>query len=163
MGIKLKFTSRKLSLVVLAATLSLSCLACARQSDAEGKAQPAAVSNTEKGVESKAPVQGENVDKAAALGKVGRVVFMDKENCCDCTNTRQKSSWNNLQAAVDAAPAKPLVEVIHLDSQADEAAVYLDLEAVMVPPGLYFFDHKENLLKMLQGEVSQDQIEAIFN
>ena len=96
-------------------------------------------------------------------GKVGRIVFLDKENCCDCTRNRQNASWNNLQEAMDAAPSKPPVDVIHVDSQADQAAVYLDLEPVMVTPGLYFFDHKENLLEMVQGEVSREQIEKILN
>lgn len=96
-------------------------------------------------------------------GKVGRIVFLDKENCCDCTRNRQNASWNNLQEAMDAAPSKPPVDVIHVDSQADQAAVYLDLDPVMVTPGLYFFDHKENLLEMVQGEVSREQIEKILN
>jgi len=108
------------------------------------------------GADNKLPVE-------TSQGKIGRIVFLDKERCCDCTRTRQNTSWSALQEALDTAPSKPLVDVIHVDSQADQAAVYLDLEPVMVPPGLYFFDHKENLLEMVQGEVSREQIEKILN
>jgi len=86
-------------------------------------------------------------------------VFVDQENCCDCTGKRQAATWKNLQDALGGVAKPPPVEVVHLDSQADQARVYLDLKPVMVPPGLYFFDEEGVLAEMLQGEVTREQLE----
>ena len=153
-----RMTRAGISSMLLAASLLLLCPGCTQHSEGKATAsgprgeQPRAGSSTEKNTGGDAPV-----------GKVKRIVFLDKESCCDCTRKRQDITWDNLQAALAAAPVKPAVEVIHLDSQADQAAVYTDLEPVMVPPALYFFDHEELLLDMVQGEIAQDQIEKILN
>lgn len=108
---------------------------------------------------SKAPTaQGEA--PAAPASSVARIVYLDKVDCCDCTKTRQEETWANLQASLKAFAPAPPVDVIHLDTQADEAEIYLDLKPLMVPPGIYFFDRNEALLEQLQGEVTQEAITA---
>jgi len=96
-------------------------------------------------------------------GKVKVIVFLDKEECCDCTRKRQDDAWKVLQDALDSLPVKPPVERVHVDTQADQAAMYTGLEPLMVPPGIYFLDHSQNLIQMLQGEVTRDQIEKILD
>ena len=97
-----------------------------------------------------------------AAGSVVRtIVFVDQEECCDCTRERQAATWKNLQKAIAGSDPKIVVESVHLDSQAEAAAMYLDLKPIMVPPGLYFLDEKEELVGQLQGELSVEQIQAI--
>lgn len=93
---------------------------------------------------------------------VAAVVYVDVENCCDCTRDRQAATWANLQSALRAMSNPPRVEVVHLDTQSDGAQLYLDLKPLMVPPGLYFFDDSEVLVEMLQGEVATDQIVQVL-
>ncbi len=89
---------------------------------------------------------------------VATVVYVDQESCCDCTRERQDKTWANLQAVLGAMEVSPKVQVVHLDTQAEDAQLYLDLKPIMVPPGLYFFDGNEVLAEMIQGELSQEQI-----
>ncbi len=127
-----------------------------------GKNTGTCIGGAECGPEASAAGAPEAKPKAPE-GRVKRIVFLDQEECCECTRNRQNTSWNNLQQAIDGVAAKPPVEVIHVDSQADLAAPYKDLEALMVTPGIYFFDHQENLLEMVQGEVSREQVDKILH
>ena len=99
---------------------------------------------------------------AAAGGEIGSVVFVDQENCCDCTRTRQAATWANLQSVLGTMTTPPKVELVHLDTQSEDAQLYLDLKPIMVSPGLYFFDGSEVLVEMLQGEVTVEQIGRVL-
>ena len=93
---------------------------------------------------------------------IATIVFVDQENCCDCTRERQEATWESLQTALGTIDAPPKVEVVHLDTQAEDAQLYLDLKPIMVAPGLYFFDGAEVLSEMLQGELSVEQIARVI-
>ena len=54
------------------------------------------------------------------------------------------------------------VERIHVDTQAEQAAPYRSMQAMMAVPGIYFLDAAGGLLGMLQGEVTADQVRAIL-
>lgn len=97
----------------------------------------------------------------AAGSAVRTIVFVDQEECCDCTRERQAATWRNLQEAIAGNGLKIAVETVHFDSQAEAAAMYLDLKPIMVFPGLYFLDDKEELVEQLQGELSVEQIKAV--
>jgi hypothetical protein len=91
--------------------------------------------------------------------KVAKIVFVDQENACECTKKRIEASWAALQAAL--GPGSSIaVERIHLDMDPDRAGLYTQLEALMVPPGLYLLDNHERITKLLQGEVKTEQIKA---
>jgi len=96
---------------------------------------------------------------AAVQAKTAKIVFIDKENACDCTQKRIDATWAALQAALGPSPSLP-VERIHLDTQAARADSFTLLKPLMVPPGIYFLDDRNGLIEMLQGEVSQEQIAA---
>jgi hypothetical protein len=117
------------------------------------------------------PGQGKQPAKVAGTGQeaeqtssstVKRVVFVDQQEACDCTQERQVKSWNNLQAALAGMESPPIVEVVHFDTQAEDAQMYLDLKPIMVSPGIYFFDGKEELIEGLQGEVTSVQVTTIL-
>lgn len=106
------------------------------------------------------PKQEKNDPPQASAGpRIATIVFVDQESCCDCTRERQEATWRNLQAALNAMDSPPTVEVVHLDTQAEDAQLYIDLKPIMVSPGLYFFDGAEVLAEMLQGELSREKIE----
>lgn len=94
----------------------------------------------------------------AQASVVARIVFVDKENCCDCTRRRTDGSWAAMQAAIAGRePAIP-VERLHMDTQADLAAPYQAMQPIMVPPALYFLRADGTLVTMLQGEITAEQI-----
>jgi hypothetical protein len=96
---------------------------------------------------------------AAASGvKVESIVFIDKKNACDCTRKRADDSFASLERALGGA--KIPVERIYIDTEKERAAPYLDMQAVMVIPGIYLLDGKGGLVAMLQGEQSADKLSA---
>jgi hypothetical protein len=132
------------SITVLGLCLSLGALGCER---------PAATAADSAQAPAAAPA------RTAALG---RVVFLDQVEACECTQKRIEGSWQALQAALAARPGLP-VDRIHADEQAEAAQVYLELAPVMVMPGIYFMDAQENLAEQLQGEITRAQIEAVLS
>jgi len=98
---------------------------------------------------------------ATADKPVAKIVFLDQEQCCDCTRERIDGTWSELTAALGEGSEVP-VERIHNDTQEDLARPYLDLRPMMVAPGLYFLDPDGGLIEMLQGELTQAQITAVL-
>lgn len=91
--------------------------------------------------------------------KVVKIVFVDQENACECTKKRIETTWAALLSAL--GPSSGIaVERIHLDMDPERAGQYTQLEALMVPPGLYLLDNQERITKLLQGEVKSEQIKA---
>jgi hypothetical protein len=90
-----------------------------------------------------------------------KVVFVDKEHGCQCTAKRVDAGWAALQAAL-AGKATPTVERIHVDTQPEMAEPYGKLRPMMALPALYFVDEKGGLIELLQGEVTQEQIQAVL-
>ena len=101
------------------------------------------------------------VAAVASAPKVAKVVFIDKENACDCTKKRIDGTWTALQAAL-GTPAKLPIERIHIDTQAAQAEAYTLLKPLMVPPGVYLVDSRDAVIEMLQGEVTAEQIAALL-
>ncbi len=91
---------------------------------------------------------------------VARIVFIGKENACQCTRAAIEASWAALQEAL--AGANIPIEQLKIDTQAAQAAPYRDLQAMMAVPGIYFLDASGGLVAMLQGEVTTDAIRAIL-
>jgi len=159
-----KIASGRAPLIMLATTLGVLGAGCTQSGKASPNAAPTAPAGKASPNAAPTALAGKaspNAAPTAPGGKVKRVVFLDTQECCDCTRNRQDASWSVLQQVLDELPVKPLMETIHVDTQAGKAAVYIDLEPVMVTPGLYFFDHSEILIQMIQGEVTREQIEKI--
>ncbi len=104
---------------------------------------------------------GESKKAAAAASdaKVSRIVFIDKKDACDCTRKRADDSWDSLAKALGDGSTIP-VERIYIDTEKERAAPYLDMEKVMVIPGIYFLDDKGGLVAMLQGEQTESKLAA---
>lgn len=129
----------------LLSLLIVSILGCGR---AEATSSPPAGS-------SKAPAT------AAAAAPVAQVVFVDKENCCECTQKRTDATWKELKTALGSRDDVEVLRV-HLDTQPDLAKEYVQIKPVMVPPGLYFMSAKGDLVEMLQGELTASQISGVL-
>ncbi|MBK8480672.1 MAG: hypothetical protein IPL40_05795 [Proteobacteria bacterium] len=92
---------------------------------------------------------------------VAKIVFIDKENACDCTRKRIEDTWAAMQAAL-GTPATLPVERIHVDTQTAQAEAYTMFKPLMVPPGVYFVDASNGVIELLQGEVTTEQIAAVL-
>jgi len=99
--------------------------------------------------------------KPQPASKLARIVFIDKENACDCTRKRVEKTWTALQLALGTPPALP-VQRLHVDTQAGEAATYTNAKPLMVPPGIYFVDGRGGVVELLQGEVEGTEIERVL-
>jgi len=96
----------------------------------------------------------------AEAGKpVARIVFVDQEECCECTAKRIDGTWAALQLALEGNDGIP-VERIHGDTQEAQAKPFTDMRPLMVAPGVYFLDADGALVEMLQGELTESQIAA---
>lgn len=136
----------KLPSVIFCSVLISVVMGCEKPAE---KAAPA----TEK--EQKAPSQK---DEQKVGSKIGKIVFLDQKECCNCTRERQARTWDALQAVIEKMEPKPAVETVHRDTQPEDAQMFLDLEPTMVSPGLYFFGVDGLLVDTLQGELTEAQI-----
>jgi hypothetical protein len=109
------------------------------------------------------PVQtsASTVASAVATTRVAKIVFIDKQEACDCTRKRIDDTWAALQSVLGPSPTLP-VERIHVDTQAAQAEAYTLLKPLMVPPGIYFVDAHDAVVEMLQGEVKAEQVTAVL-
>ena len=91
---------------------------------------------------------------------VARIVFIDKENCCQCTQDRIDASWAALQAALAGRASPVPVERVHVDTQPELAAQYRNKQAFMALPAVYLLDGSGNVVELLQGELTHAQVSA---
>jgi hypothetical protein len=93
--------------------------------------------------------------------KVAKIVFLDKKEACECTRQRTAKTWAAMQAALAKMGKRP-IERIYVDTQGAKAEAYTVFKPLLVPPGLYFIDKNNVVIDLLQGEVKQQQIEAML-
>jgi len=88
---------------------------------------------------------------------VARIVFVGQREACDCFKERIAKTWKALETALEGHKDLP-VERLELD--VDEAKVdpYEQMQALMTAPGVYLLDSEGKLVKMLQGELTAEQL-----
>ncbi len=104
---------------------------------------------------------GATARAATAQQKATKIVFVGKQNACECTKKSIDASWAALQKAL-GTPAKLPVQELKVDTQADKVEPYRKQKPVMALPAIYFVDGKDAVIELLQGEVSEAQIEAVL-
>jgi len=92
-----------------------------------------------------------------AARKVTKIVFVGKENACNCTRKTVDAGWAALQKAL-GTPAKLPVERLQIDTQGDKVAPYRQQKPMMVLPAIYFVDDNNVVLELLQGRVTEAQV-----
>lgn len=95
--------------------------------------------------------------KKKAGEKVGRIVFVGKKKACDCTARRIRGSWEALQLALKKHTTVK-VERIAMDVDKAKVQKLRGKRRFMTLPALYFFNPKGELVAMLEGELTSDQI-----
>ena len=93
--------------------------------------------------------------------KVKSIVFIGKMYACNCTKKRIAQSWlaltNTLKGYTPIA-----IKRINLDVNKKEAQRLRKIAPFFVIPGIYMFDKKGGLVKMLQGKITQTQFAKVF-
>ncbi len=97
-----------------------------------------------------------------AQATVARIVFVGQQEACKCARTRIDVTWKALQAALEGRPPVP-VEQITMDQDEDDFDRYDEIQSLIVPPGIYFFDADGELITLLQGEQSKQQILTVLD
>ena len=95
-------------------------------------------------------------------GPATRIVFIGQEEACACTTKRIAEVTTALTAALGGRELA--IEQLYIDHASDREAVEMhrELRAFMVAPALFFFDAKDQLVGMTQGEVSEVELETIL-
>ena len=97
---------------------------------------------------------------SSAQTKLARIVFVDKENCCQCTRDRIDASWTALQAALAGRKGAVPVERVHVDTQPKLTGEYRSKQPFVALPAIYLLDGSGNVVELLQGELTQAQLSA---
>ena len=90
---------------------------------------------------------------------VTRIVFVDKQECCDCTRRAIDESWAALQAALGPDHGLAL-ERVFSDTETARADELRALRPLVTVPGIYFLDAAGRVVELLQGTVTADEIRA---
>jgi hypothetical protein len=150
---------------VIGAAAVLSLTACST-GERTGSAEPCTKAVTRNcGVQAgskTAPGGASAQAQASAKAEIVRIVFVDQEECCNCTKTRIDKSWDVLQQALGNPAALP-VERLHKDTQAEQVEAYSVFKPIMVIPAIYFIDANNAVVDMIQGEVAPEQVRAILD
>ncbi|MCP4676069.1 MAG: cytochrome c biogenesis protein CcdA [Deltaproteobacteria bacterium] len=93
--------------------------------------------------------------------RVSKIVFIGQKQACECTRNRIDETWKALESALEGGPALP-VERLHLDVDEEKTEKYHEMRALMVAPGIYFFNESGKLFEMLQGEVRVDEFAEVL-
>ena len=151
----------RLSLItVVACVLSMAGSGC----DMASGAQPtASASQGAAGAPSGACSAG--ASSSACTGQaqavVTRVVFIGKKEACDCTRKAIDGSLKSLETALAAGHAMP-VEKLEVDTDSEKVIAYKRMKPFMALPAIYFLDIHDGLVEMLQGEISEVQVQAVL-
>lgn len=89
--------------------------------------------------------------------KVVKIVFVGKEHACDCTRKKVETALAALQKVLGNPPKIP-VEVLKVDTEEDKVEPYRKQKPMMAIPAIYFVDGKGDVVEMLQGEITAEQI-----
>lgn len=100
-------------------------------------------------------------DITANLNQVDHIVFVGLKESCACTRNRIDESWRVLQNSLATVPEIE-VQRIQRDINKEEALELHRLKPLMVAPGLYFLNAENQLIELLQGEVSEQQLSALL-
>ena len=151
-------------LVGFLATVALS--SCNRQAEASNSAGPSTTSAAQTGPATVPPATTPAADRSGTgavstpSSAVARIVFIGKENACQCTRAAIDASWAALQEALGGASIP--MEKLTIDTQAAAVAPYRDMQAIFAVPAIYFLDASGGFLNQLQGEVTADQVRAVL-
>ena len=119
----------------------------------DAKPEPAKVSTASAAISAAAAAP-------SARSKLARIVFVDKQQCCQCTQSRIDASWSSLQGALAGRDGVLPVERLHVDTQAALVEKYRDQRPFMVIPAIYLLDGSGKVVELLQGELTQAQVSA---
>lgn len=92
--------------------------------------------------------------------RVTQIVFLDQEEICPIIKKQINGVWDNVQTV--AAPRNIKVTRVYRDTQGSLARKYTEFKPMAVPPGLYFVSGTGEVIDMLQGDKSVEDITAVI-
>jgi hypothetical protein len=102
-----------------------------------------------------------STEVSTSTNQVDHIVFVGLKESCDCTRNRIDESWRVLQHSLATVPDIG-VQRIQRDVHREDALQLHRLKPLMVAPGLYFLDAEDQLIELLQGEISEQQLSALL-
>ena len=92
---------------------------------------------------------------------VARIVFVGKQQACECTRARITASRKVLDTVLSSHGELP-VQTLLVDTEADLVTPFRHQQAFVVLPAIYFLDESGKVVQMLQGEVAEAQVVQIL-
>jgi hypothetical protein len=96
-----------------------------------------------------------------AKKSVAKVVFVGQQNACDCTRKRVDDSFAALKGALGGRQDIP-IEQIQVDVDEAKVTQYQEMRAIMVLPAIYLLDESGELIDVLQGAVTVQQLDQLL-
>jgi hypothetical protein len=110
----------------------------------------------------KAPPGNPRAAKEPPRPRLGKIVFIGKQDACDCTHDRVQAGWGALQAALKDRPAIPVV-ALDVDRDKGRYEPYRRQRPVAVVPAVYFLDEKERVLELSEGELDAKELKRVLD
>ena len=107
------------------------------------------------------PVAAASSTPPVPARKLAKIVFVGKEHACDCTRKSVDAGWAALQKALGQSATIP-IERMQVDTEAAKVEPYRTQKAIMALPAIYFVGAQDAVMEMLQGEVTEAQIQPIL-
>jgi hypothetical protein len=87
-----------------------------------------------------------------------RLVFVDKEHPCDCTQAKIDTAWSAVAAVWGRD--RPAPERIHADTQAAALGALRQKRPMVAVPAIYVLDGEGGVVSLLQGDVTEADLRA---
>lgn len=96
--------------------------------------------------------------KPAAVGRAAKLVLVDKEQACDCTQAKVDAAWAAIRATWGSD--RPAPQRIHADTQAAALEPLRRKRPMVTVPAVYVLDDSGGVLALLQGDVTEAALRA---
>jgi len=151
---------------VLTSILLLTCLAltggCNKQDDqcSMQEGEPLEGCQSDAQATQLAAANSASADKSTG-GTVARIVFVDKQRACACTQKKIDASMTALKSVLDQDGAIP-VQTIHYDTQPQLVDPLREQQALVALPAIYFVDEQDQVVHLLQGDVNEQMLRQVL-
>jgi hypothetical protein len=135
--------------------LSITATAC------ENRKAEAALASASAAIVAPAVSAAELATTSNATAEVAKIVFVGKEHACDCTRKKVETALVALQQVL-GTPFKIPVEMLKVDTEEEKVEPYRKQKPMMAVPAIYFVNGKGDVIDMLQGEITAEQVARIL-
>lgn len=88
---------------------------------------------------------------------IAKLVFITKEHVCDCTRRKVETALSAVSQVL-GEPSRIPIEILKADTQGSQVETYRAQHPMVALPAIYFVNENGNVITVLQGEITVEQI-----